>query len=86
MIEDGVVDPKVMYSRDAFFKVTGMGIAALRHARQRGLIVRRNGTRSWILGSDFIDYLKENSRVLPAFPIRGANSGNAVQKTGTMCG
>ena len=43
-------------------KAFGLGTAALRTARRRGLLVRRIGRRSVVLGEDLLAYI----RTLPA--------------------
>jgi len=59
------IEPGVAYSLDDFKRRTGMGAAAIRTARRHAespLAVRRVGRRSYILGDDFIAYLRENGR------------------------
>ena len=42
----------------------GWGTVALRRARERGLPVRRLGRRSYILGSDLIDHIRKEGRIV----------------------
>lgn len=46
-------------------KKFGLGTAALRTARRRGLVVRRIGRRSFVLGRDLLAYLEEHATVVP---------------------
>ena len=52
------------YPLDEFARVTGLGEAAIRAARRRGLLVRRCGRNSFVLGSDWLDYLKNHAEVV----------------------
>lgn len=58
----GAVTRDEVLSLAEFSKRTGMGPAAIRNASRRGLIVRRVGKRSFILGRDFLDYVAEHGR------------------------
>jgi len=40
----------------------GLGVAAMRTARRRGLKVRRIGSLSFVLGRDIIDYVTSQGR------------------------
>lgn len=53
-----------VYSLPEFMKRTGMGVAAMRSARRRGLKVHRNGKRSWIFGADFIAFIEQQGRLV----------------------
>lgn len=62
-------DPGIEIRSDAIYdlpslKQKGWGTAALRTARRNGLIVRRSGRKSWVFGSDLIDYLKNSATVV----------------------
>lgn len=50
----------------ATVKKLGLGTAALRTARRKGLTVRRIGRRSFVLGRDLLAYLDEHAAVVPA--------------------
>jgi len=57
------IEPGVAYSLDDFKRRSGMGAHALRTARRKKenpLVVRRVGRRGYVLGSDFIEYLKHH--------------------------
>ena len=54
----GEVHPEVLYRADELKGRMGWSDSALRAARRRGLIVRREGKRAYILGEDVIAYLK----------------------------
>ena len=62
--EEGVIDSDRAYSLKAFQEITGLKAGALREARQRGLLIRRAGVRSFILGRDFLDYLEKHGKVV----------------------
>jgi hypothetical protein len=49
----------------ATVKKLGLGTAALRTARRKGLIVRRIGRRSFVLGRDLLEYLDKHAAVVP---------------------
>jgi hypothetical protein len=53
-----------VYSLEAFAEVTGMREAAVRRLRRQGLPIRRVGLRSFILGEDFADFVKEHGKIL----------------------
>ncbi len=63
-VSEGVVETGRAYSLTAFRKASGLGTAALREARRTGLVVRRVGVRSFVLGRDFLDWLERNGRVV----------------------
>jgi hypothetical protein len=46
-------------------KKLGLGTAALRTARRRGLVVRRIGRRSFVLGRDLLAYLEAHATIVP---------------------
>lgn len=48
----------------AALREMGIGTAALREMRKKGLKVVRVGRMSWILGSDLIDYLATKAEVV----------------------
>ena len=43
----------------------GLGSAALRTARRKGLKIRRLGRRSFVLGADVRAYLEEHAKLVP---------------------
>lgn len=54
----GEVHPEVLYRVDELKGRMGWSDSALRAARRRGLVVRREGKRAYILGEDVIAYIK----------------------------
>lgn len=54
----GVVHPEDLYRADELKGRMGWSDSALRAARRRGLVVRREGKRAYILGEDVIAYIK----------------------------
>lgn len=42
----------------------GLGTAAIRTARRKGLIVRKVGRKSFILGADILEYLNNHAKVV----------------------
>ena len=50
--------PGAAYPLSEFRRITKLGTAALRTARKNGLKVRRVGGRGFILGDDFVEFLK----------------------------
>ena len=55
----GVIDPDRLYALQTFKQVLGIGKAAMHQARDRGLEVRYVGSKAFVLGADFIRYVKE---------------------------
>ena len=55
----GVISANAAYSLDQVKARLGLGTAALRTARRKGLIVRRVGRKSFVLGKDLLNYLEE---------------------------
>jgi hypothetical protein len=53
----GEVHPGVLYRADELKGRMGWSDAALRAARRRGLVVRREGKRAYVLGEDVITYI-----------------------------
>ena len=52
------IDSGTVYPLPVFRAISGFSDQALRTARRRGLVVRRAGGRAFILGEDFLRYLK----------------------------
>jgi hypothetical protein len=65
---EGMIEPDRAYTLSAFKKVSGLGTASLRQARRSGLVVRRVGIRSFIMGRDFISWLERNGKVVGGDP------------------
>ncbi len=62
------IHPDVMYPLQEFQERSGLGKAAMREARQKGLTVRKVGRRHFVLGKDFIAYVQEHAAVVGAGP------------------
>lgn len=60
----GVISANAAYSLEQVRQRLGLGTAALRTARRRGLTVRRVGRRSFILGKDLLQYLEEHATIV----------------------
>jgi hypothetical protein len=54
----GEVHPSVLYRADELKARMGWSDSAFRSARRRGLKVRYDGKRAYVLGEDVISYLK----------------------------
>lgn len=51
-----------LYTLDELNDRLGLGKAALRRARRDGLSIRRIGRRSYVLGSDLIEWFRNSAR------------------------
>ena len=60
--EDGIIDPHRLYSFNAFERITGIGKAGLREARNNGLEVRYFGRQGYVLGKTIIDFILTNGK------------------------
>jgi len=56
--------PDCIYTLEDVRAILGLGAAALRSARRKGLIVRRVGRRSFVLGRDLLAYVEEHGKVV----------------------
>lgn len=54
----GEVRADCVYQLDELKTRTGLGTAALRTARRRGLRVRKIGRKGFVLGADFLAYVQ----------------------------
>lgn len=61
----GPIEPDVLYPWDVFRRLTGLGETSLRRARRAGMKEYRWGGRKFILGSDFLEFIRENSGAAP---------------------
>ncbi|WP_442484790.1 hypothetical protein [Aeoliella sp. SH292] len=52
------------YTQAEFERITGLGRAAIRAARRRGLTVRRVGRTNYIIGREWNDYLAKFGEVV----------------------
>ena len=57
----GSIHADAVYGFEQFQKLTGQGRTALRSFRMQGLRVIRAGNRRYILGSDWIEFLKQHA-------------------------
>ncbi len=57
-VASGVVNPKLLYSLDAFLACTGMSASAYHNALSAGLKTHRCGKRTFIEGRDFLEFLR----------------------------
>ena len=62
LTSEGIIEPDRLYTLDAFKTATGMKAASLRHARRQGLVLRRVGIRTFVLGADFIDFVRQHGK------------------------
>lgn len=60
----GEIRSDTAYTIDALNANFGIGKGALRQARRQGLIVRRIGRRSYVLGRDVIAWMESNAKVV----------------------
>jgi len=60
----GVISADAAYSLEQLRDRLGLGTAALRTARRKGLIVRRIGRRSFVMGRDLLQYLDEHATIV----------------------
>ena len=60
----GIVESGKSYPIKTFREITGLGTMAMREARQKGLLVRRVGLRSFILGTDWLSFVEEHGKVV----------------------
>lgn len=58
----GVINGNAAYSIKEAQALLSLGPAALRMARRNGLVVRRFGRKSFILGDDLLAYLRDHSK------------------------
>jgi hypothetical protein len=57
----GRISADQVLTLDAVRTELGLGIAAMREARRKGLKVRRIGRRKFVFGADLIDFLRAAS-------------------------
>lgn len=61
----GVIQSEALYTLEEIKARLGLGRDALRTARGKGLIVRKIGTREFILGRDIIAFIEASGVVVP---------------------
>lgn len=54
---DGHIVADALYTLAEIESRLGLGVAAMRQARRKGLVVRRIGKRGFVLGRDLIEYV-----------------------------
>ncbi len=59
---DSIVRADECYPLQVFKRLTGMGNAAMRESRRRGLVVRKVGLRSYVLGKDWLRFVEEHGK------------------------
>lgn len=62
--EPGVIRADCAYSLEQVKARLGLGTAAIRTARRKGLTVRRVGRKSFILGADILAYIQEHANIV----------------------
>jgi hypothetical protein len=62
--EPGVIRADCAYSLDQVKNRLGLGTAAIRTARRKGLTVRRVGRKSFVLGADLLTYIQEHANIV----------------------
>jgi len=60
----GVISADHAYSLEQVKSRLGLGTAAIRTARRKGLIVRKIGRRSFVMGRDLLQYLDEHAKIV----------------------
>lgn len=59
------VEPDKLYMLDAFMRLTGLKEGALRSARANGLPVHYLHNRGFIIGKEFLDYIRAKGKTSP---------------------
>lgn len=62
--DSGAIVADAAHPLPAFRKLTGMGTAALREVRHKGLPVRKIGLRSFILGRDWLEFVAKHGKLV----------------------
>lgn len=52
------IEPGTMYPLPVFKATQGLGQSALTTAKRNGLLIRKIGNRKYVLGADWIEYVK----------------------------
>jgi hypothetical protein len=60
--DNGIIIPDRLYSFQAFERLTGIGRAGLREARNKGLEVKYFGRQGHILGQTIITFILDNGK------------------------
>ena len=61
-VEATPVEPHVLYTLADFQKITGLGKAAMRSCREKGLTVRYVSNRGFVKGADFLDFINDHAK------------------------
>lgn len=64
MVADEPIKAGEAYPLKVFQRISGLQDGALREARRNGLPVRRVGIRSYVLGEDWLNFLRVHARVV----------------------
>ena len=70
----GMILSDATYTLGEFQRISGLGEAALRKARRKGLVVTVVGRRGFVTGRDFQDYLGALSEDVRSKPIAARHS------------
>ncbi len=62
--EPGVISADCAYDLAQVKNRLGLGPAAIRTARRKGLIVRRIGRKSFVMGRDILTYLDQHAVIV----------------------
>ena len=62
-MQPGVIKADELYTFPEFKKRTGLGQAAIREAKKRGLVVRQIGRNKYVLGADIIEFVRDVAKV-----------------------
>lgn len=81
IMAEPVIRADECYPLPVFKKLTGMGAAALREARRKGLPVRRIGLRAFVLGRDFMEFVENHGKLVGPVCQRGNATPPADDKT-----
>ena len=58
----GYIAQDELYTIQEIDRRLGLGVAALRAARRKGLVIHKIGRRSYVFGQDLINYVQEKGR------------------------
>ena len=59
---DGVIESGKVYGLKEFKRITGLGDAAVRAARKKGLVIKRIGLRSYVRGEDWDAHVRDHGK------------------------
>ena len=58
----GAIDPTLLYPFPIFHEISGLGQNALAQAEKDGMKVLIQGSRKYVLGSDFIEHMRKQNK------------------------